>query len=207
MPDFTNYPFARHSLDVSRETREKFDRYAQLLLKWQKVINLVGPSTLEELPERHFLDSVQLIKYIPDRQIKLADMGSGAGFPGLVLAMLGVAEVHLIEVDVRKATFLREVSRETNTPVFIHDDRVEDVSIPDLDVITARALSPLRDLLTMTNKLATPGHPATCLFLKGEKADEEVLKAHKRWNFSLETYQSVTDKSGKILKINNLIAK
>ncbi len=207
MPDFINYPFAKYGLDVSRETREKFNHYSELLLKWQKVINLVSEATLEELPVRHFLDSAQLIKYIPDKNIKLADLGSGAGFPGLVLAMLGVADVHLIESDVRKATFLREVSRETNTKVTVHDDRVEDTSIPSLDFITARALAPLKDLLVMADKLTTPQHPVTCLFMKGEKTAEELSKAQKRWNFTLEQYQSITDQTGKILKINNLKEK
>ncbi len=190
-----------------------FNRYCELLLKWQKVINLVSDTTLEELAERHFLDSAQLIKFIPNKQIKLADMGSGAGFPGLVLAMMGVAEVHLIESDIRKATFLREVSRETlggnKEPqrVFIHDDRVEDTVIEGLDIITARALSPLRDLLVMTNKLAGDNGNFTALFLKGEKADEEIAQAKKRWNFDVEAHQSITDSTGKVLKINNLKAK
>jgi 16S rRNA (guanine527-N7)-methyltransferase len=203
LPDFTNYPFAKYGLDVSRETREKFNRYAELLLKWQKTINLVSDTTLEDLAMRHFLDSAQLIKYIPDKKIKLADLGSGAGFPGLVLAMLGVAEVHLIESDIRKATFLREVSRETNTRVIVHDDRVEDTTIADIDLITARALAPLRDLLVMAQKLSAPA----CLFLKGEKTVEEVEKAQKRFNFVLEIHQSVTDETGKILYINNLSGK
>ena len=204
MPDFINYPFAKYDLDVSRETCEKFNRYAELLLKWQKTINLVSDTTLEDMAERHFLDSVQLIKYIPNKQIKLADMGSGAGFPGVILAMLGVAEVHLIESDIRKATFLREVSRETNTKVIVHDDRVEDTAIANIDLITARALAPLRDLLVMSLKLATPGHKFACLFMKGEKTTEEIDKAQKRCNFTLETHQSITDNTGKILYINNL---
>ena len=207
MPDFINYPFAKYGFDVSRETREKFNRYSELLLKWQNTINLVSDTTLEELPVRHFLDSAQLIKYIPNLQIKMADLGSGAGFPGLVLAMMGVAEVHLIESDVRKATFLREVSRETSTKVFVHDDRVEDTTIEGLDLITARALAPLKDLLTMADKLSTPDHTPVCLFMKGEKADEELEKAQKRWNFKFETFQSVTDNTGKIFKINNLNKK
>ncbi|MCK5555653.1 MAG: 16S rRNA (guanine(527)-N(7))-methyltransferase RsmG, partial [Alphaproteobacteria bacterium] len=172
MPDFINYPFEKYDLDVSRETREKFNQYADILLKWQKVINLVGKGTLEDMASRHFLDSVQLIKYIPNKRVRLVDMGSGAGFPGLVLAMMGMEEVHLIESDVRKATFLREVSRETQTKVFIYDDRVEDMVIPDLDFMTARALAPLRDLLTMAKKLSTPDREYTCLFMKGEKTDE-----------------------------------
>ena len=204
MPDFINYPFEKYDLDVSRETREKFNQYADILLKWQKVINLVGDGTLEEMALRHFLDSVQLIKYIPNKRVRLVDMGSGAGFPGLVLAMMGMEEVHLIESDVRKATFLREVSRETQTKVFIYDDRVEDVVIPDLDFMTARALAPLRDLLTMTKKLSTPDREYTCLFMKGEKTDEELVKAKKLWNFTLETFLSITSPEGKILKISNI---
>ena len=207
LPDFINYPFAKYGLDVSRETREKFNRYAELLSKWQNTINLVSDTTLEDMAERHFLDSAQLIKYIPNKQIKLADMGSGAGFPGLILAMLGIAEVHLIESDIRKATFLREVSRETNTKVIVHDDRVEDTAIADLDLITARALAPLRDLLVMSLKLATPGHKFACLFMKGEKTAEELDKAQKRYNFTLDTHQSITDNTGKILYINNLSSK
>lgn len=203
LPDFIDYPFAKYEIDVSRETREKFNHYAELLLKWQKTINLVSETTLEDLAERHFLDSAQLIKYIPEKQIKLADMGSGAGFPGLVLAMLGVADVHLIESDVRKATFLREVSRETNTKITVHDDRVEDTIIPDIDLITARALAPLRELLVMAQKLSAPA----CLFLKGEKTAGEIEKAQKRYNFNIETHQSITDKTGKILYINNLDQK
>ncbi len=204
MPDFLNYLFVKSGLDVSRETREKFRRYTELLLKWQKVINLVSDASLEDMAERHFLDSAQLIKYIPNKQIKLVDMGSGAGFPGMVLSMLGMTDVHLIESDVRKATFLREVSRETNTPVTIHDDRVEDTKIPDIDVITARAMAPLQELLTLSDSISTEGHPFFCLLLKGEKAEEEIIKARKRWNFTLEMQQSITDKDGRVLKINNL---
>jgi len=203
LPDFINYKFEKHGLDVSRETREKFNRYAELLLKWQNTINLVSEATLEELAERHFLDSAQMIKYIPEKNIKLVDMGSGAGFPGLILAMLGVADVHLVESDVRKATFLREVSRETNTQVTVHDDRVEDITIDGIDLVTARALAPLKELLTMSKQLGA----TNCLFLKGEKTKEEVEKAQKRFKFDLETYQSVTDNTGKILKINNLTDK
>ena len=161
-------------------------------------------STLEDMTSRHFLDSAQLIKHIPNKQIKLADMGAGAGFPGLVLAMMGVGEVHLIESDVRKATFLREISREIQTKVFVYDDRVENTSIPDLNFITARALAPLKDLLTLAEKLSAPSQDYTCLFMKGEKTEEEIIKAQKQWNFKIEIIQSITSPEGKILKINNI---
>lgn len=207
MPDNLQTCFERHGFVVSRETMEKLGVYQALLVKWQKAINLVSPTTIEDAPERHFFDSAQMFRYIPDVDIRLADMGSGAGFPGLVLALLGVREVHLIESDVRKATFLREVSRETSTPVTIHDRRVEDVKIENLDVITARALASLKDLLVHASSLGTDGHPFYCLFAKGLQHGEEVEKAQKQWSFGLDTYPSETDISGKILKITDLSKK
>ena len=203
MPDFSSYPFEKHGLEVSFEAREKFARYAALLTKWQKAINLVGADTMENMLERHFLDSAQIFPFLPDKNIRLADMGSGAGFPGMVLAILDIFDVHLIESDLRKATFLREVSRETNTPVTIHDDRVEDVSIENLNVVTARALAPLKDLLRMAHYLKSP----RCIFLKGEKTEEEIEKAKKEWNFDLSMHTSITDFRSKVLIINNLIKK
>jgi 16S rRNA (guanine527-N7)-methyltransferase len=204
LPDFTQYNFGKYGLDVSRETCEKFNRYAQLLVKWQKTINLVSNNTLDDLALRHFVDSAQLIKYIPDKNIKLVDMGSGAGFPALVLAMLGVADVHLVESDIRKAVFLREVSRETKTPVTVHDVRVENIVIGDVDLITARALAPLADLLAMAEKITTGAKTPDCLFLKGEKYAEELKTAQTGFRFDSEVFNSLTDKAGRVLKINNI---
>lgn len=206
MPEFNTEIFARHDIDVSRETLAQFERYVVLLSKWQKVINLVGESTLEDIVTRHFLDSAQLIRHIPDNGVRLVDMGSGAGFPGMVLALLGVQDVHLVESDIRKATFLREVSRETaKGRVKIHDDRVEDTKIESVNIVTARALAPLKDLLMMARKVSDDNF--TCLFLKGEKADEEIEKAQKRYKFDIEIFPSITDDTGKLLKISNLSDK
>jgi len=157
--------------------------------------------------ERHFFDSAQLLRYVKDIDVRLADLGSSARFPGMVLAMLGVRDVHLVEADIRKATFLREVSRETGTPVTIHDVRVEDEDIPDIDVITARALAPLTDLLVMVERLATPGHPVYCIFPKGIQYQEEIDKAKKRWDFEAEIFASEADLSGKILRIGPVTKK
>ncbi len=225
--------FKKHGLEVSRETCERFNVYAKLLLKWQKTVNLVSEATLANLGERHFFDSAQLVKYLPHAPVKLADMGAGAGFPGLVLGMMGVGEVHLIESDVRKATFLRtvagteafrqqrgapdeNVSRETSGPsippqsgqrdyrsIVVHDDRVDSVAIEGLDIITARALAPLVDLLGMAHRLAA-GNDIKCLFLKGEKYEEELEKAQKRFDFNLEIHDSLSDSSGKILAITGV---
>ncbi len=199
--------FVRHGFYVSRETVEQLAVYQNLLMKWQKAINLVGPATLDAVTERHFFDSAQLFRFMPNVDVRLVDMGSGAGFPGLVLAMLGVREVHLIESDVRKATFLREVSRETKTAVTVHDTRVEDCEIGHIDVFTARALAPLKDLLAYMDRLSTPDHPAYGLFMKGLQAQEEIDKAAKTWSFDVDIYPSMTDLSGKIIKISNLKKK
>ena len=185
---------------------EKLELYEALLQKWQKAINLVGPLTITETAERHFYDSAQMLRYIPDVNIKLVDMGSGAGFPGMVLAILGVKEVHLIESDVRKATFLREVSRETKTPIILHDKRAEDCKIEGVDVFTARAMAPLKDLLDYMAQLTTK---SACygLFLKGGQYEDEIAKARKKWEFVTDIQQSETDVTGKIIRVSRLMPK
>lgn len=204
MPETIKAVFEKYGLNVSRETFDKLEAYNGLLLKWQKAINLISPTTVDDAAERHFYDSAQILKYIPSKDIVLADMGSGAGFPGLVLAILGVRDVHLIESDIRKATFLREVSRETSTPVVVHDVRIEECKLPPVDVFTARALAPLRDLLGYVRKTRDEGHRCTAIFMKGGQYQEELDKAHKKYKFSAEVFQSDTDSAGKIIKINNL---
>ena len=207
MPEIFKNTFERHGFFVSRETLDKFEAYNALLRKWQNAINLVGPTTIDDAAERHFFDSAQMFRYIPDIEVTLADLGSGAGFPGLVLAMLGVKNVHLVESDIRKATFLREVSRETSTPVTVHDKRIEDTVIPDLDVITARALAPLQDLLAHVDRLRTPSRPIYAVLAKGLQHGEEIDKARKTWDFELEVFPSESDMSGKVLRIKHLVKK
>ena len=194
--------FDRQVLPLSPETEEKLRIYESLLRKWQKVINLVGPSTLENIIEKHFMESAQLIKYIHSNEIVIADMGSGAGFPGMVLAIMGVKNVHLIESDARKAVFLQNVSRETLTPVTVHNLRVEECVIPHIDIITARALAPLKDLLGLMAKLA-PGDSARGLFLKGARAGDEIAEARRHWEFRAEVYNGL----GKIVEISALSKK
>lgn len=197
--------FAQNNIVVSRETIEKLSIYANLLVKWQKAINLVGPATVENLITRHFIDSAQLFWYIKTPETtRLADLGSGAGFPGLVLAIMGVKDVHLVESDIRKSTFLREVSRETKTPVTVHDIRIEDVNVPNIDLITARALAPLSDLLKHAKKLKISDHPMNGLFLKGANYQEEIEKAQKTYQFTPEVHQSITDLEAKIIAISGL---
>ena len=185
----TLYP----TLPVSQDIAAKLQVYEQLLKKWQKAINLVGPSTLGDVAGRHFMDSIQLIDYIEKKDISLADIGSGAGFPGMVLAILGIKDVHLVESDTRKAVFLQTVSRETNTPVTIYNTRIEDCKLPPIDTLTARALASLDDLLGFTIQIT----PRIALFLKGARLDEEVAVARKKWAFDCKIY-------GGIIEISNL---
>ena len=186
--------FAKNGLSVSRETIEKLNIYNNLVIKWQKAINLVAPSTLKESAERHFLDSAQLYPWVAGQSI--IDLGSGAGFPGLVLAMMGV-NVTLVESDQRKAIFLHEVSRETKTPVIIHACRIEDVRETAAEVVTARALAPLNDLLAhMRHLKITRG-----VFLKGEQAQSEINTAKSNYDFDYKAQNSLTDAKSSLIKI------
>ncbi len=187
---------------VSRETRERLDLYADLLRKWQRSINLVGPRTLDDLWNRHFTDSAQLLPLISPSARVLVDFGSGAGFPGLVLAILGIAEVHLIESDQRKATFLREVARATSTPVTVHAKRIEQVTPFPADVVSARALAPLGDLLGFAALFLRPD--SICLFPKGQMAEDELSAASKTWIMTVDRIQSVTDSSATILRLSQV---
>jgi 16S rRNA (guanine527-N7)-methyltransferase len=187
---------------VSRETRERLEVYAGLLRKWQPVINLVGPRTLTDLWNRHFVDSAQLHGLMPPNARTLVDLGSGAGFPGLVLAILGVPDVHLIESDQRKATFLREVARATGASVTVHAARIEKVTPFHADVVSARALAPLVDLLALASPFL--GGNSICLFPKGQQADDEVCAAAKTWNMAVDRIQSITDPSASILRVSEV---
>ena len=190
---------------ASRETMEKLDRYAALLTQWSEKFNLVAPSTLPHIWSRHFLDSAQLFPLIPkreDRQL-LADLGSGAGFPGLVLSAMGVPNVHLVESTGKKADFLRTVIAELGLDAVVRQNRIEDLIDFRADIITARALAPLKELLPLVMPLLRKG--TICLFLKGQNADAELTESQKYWMFDTERQQSLSDPSGSVLIIKNLI--
>ena len=193
---------------VSRETVEKLEHYHALLLKWQKTINLVSPNTLDEAWDRHFQDSLQILPFCSKGAKSLIDLGSGAGFPGLVLAVARPdfcpdLSVTLVESDERKCAFLRTVSRETDTPVTLLNERIEALSLEKTpDLISARALAPLPRLLGWMHDLSVP----TGIFPKGEKADQEIREAQKSWSFTLEKHQSITDPAAKILVMKGLKA-
>lgn len=195
-------------MPVSRETMGRFECYAQLLHKWQKTINLVSRDSLADLWRRHFLDSAQLAELIPgDRPITILDMGSGAGFPGLVLAMLGLDHgrqwsVHLVESDSRKAAFLSTVARETGIQAVIHNKRIENLDLIQVDVITARALAPLDKLINYASRFLTP--EGQCLWLKGVGVEDELTAAGKTWKMTIERIPSRSGSTGVILRIREI---
>jgi 16S rRNA (guanine527-N7)-methyltransferase len=195
---------------VSRETIVKLSTYEALLRQWQRTINLVAPSTLDQVWSRHFADSAQLLALAPAGAKSWLDLGSGAGFPGLVLAIIlaerGGASVTLIESDTRKAAFLAEVARQTGVPVDILRARIENSATQaKVDVITARALAPLPRLLDLAGTYFSA--ETVGLFLKGREAQAEVDQALKRWEFLSALHPSLTDSDGRVVEVRALKAK
>lgn len=192
--------------NVSRETIERLDAYAALLLRWSERINLVSPKSLEALWERHFLDSAQLLAHAGDARV-WADLGSGGGFPGLVVAILAQEthpdlKFHLIEADQRKAVFLRTVAREVGIGVDVIAERIENVPALGADIVSARALAALSQLLSYSAIHLAPGGRA--LFLKGKDAQNELSIARKHWRFDCKTITSKTHPDSVILSIGDI---
>jgi 16S rRNA (guanine527-N7)-methyltransferase len=196
----------RAATGVSRETTDRLERYAAALRKWQPAINLVGPKTLADLWRRHMLDSAQLLAQLPPAGGgPLVDLGSGAGFPGLVLAICGVPDVHLIESDQRKAVFLTEVARQTDTAVIVHRTRIEDVDAFPAAVVTARALAPLPDLLGLAARFSA--EKTLGLFLKGRDWQRELILAQEGWMMRATPVPSTLDPDSVVLRVENLRRK
>ena len=192
---------------VSRETGERLDILAGELRRWQQVKNLVGPKTLDRVWTRHIADSLQLLDIRPEAKSWL-DLGSGAGFPGLVLGIAALERdgmrVDLVESNGRKCAFLRHVARLTGAPVTVHQARAEAVigRFIGSDVVTARALAPLSQLLAWTEALLTTG--TTGLFFKGREVAAELTEAAKSWRFEAELVPSRTDSDARIVRIQSL---
>lgn len=193
---------------VSRETAALFDRYVALLEKWQKIKNLVGPATLAEVWTRHIADSAQLDALAPKAETWV-DLGSGAGFPGLVIAIMRREDpdfhMELVESNGRKCAFLREVSREFGLNVTVRDGRIEDVLAgwtAPVDVVSARALAPLSALLGLSSELLKTG--AIGLFPKGQDVEHELTEASKYWRINALTVASKTDPKARIVRVEAL---
>lgn len=193
---------------VSHETESRLDLFVNLFLRWQKAVQLVAKSTLPRLWTRHIADSLQLLALAPDATT-WADLGSGGGFPGLIVA-IAIADrpgalVHLVESDSRKAAFLREAARVTGGPVKVHNERIESAAerMGPVDVVTARALAPLPKLLDFARPLLSDG--ARCLFLKGQDVDSELTEAAKSWIIRSSVQPSLTDPGGRIVVIEQAV--
>jgi 16S rRNA (guanine527-N7)-methyltransferase len=187
---------------VSRETLERMKLYVDLLLKWQKSVRLIGPSTINDLWRRHILDSTQLLTIVPPKACNLVDFGSGAGLPGFVLAILGVPDVHLVESNIRKCAFLRAAATLTNTTVTIHNTRIENLTNLSADTITARTLGPLDDLLNLSEPYLIPS--TVCIFSKGQGVKQELTRVTKNWNMEIECIQSKTHATGTIVRMEKI---
>lgn len=197
--------FARQA-NVSRETFERLEIYAATLAKWNPRINLVAKSTLGDLWTRHFFDSAQVFDIAPPGR-RWVDLGSGGGFPGLVIAAIAVEKrpelrVTLVESDQRKSMFLRTVAREMGVEVQVIAKRIEDIPALEADILSARALAPLDHLLSFADRHLAP--EGVALFPKGENADKEIEESLASWRFVAEKFNSKTDSNAVILKIGGI---
>lgn len=201
----------RAATGVSRETAERFEAWRALLDKWCARINLVGPATKDDFWRRHALDSVQVLDVAPRPAAgvvqRWADLGSGAGFPGLAVALAAAdvgrtVEVHLIEASAKRAAFLREAARATGAPVVVRAMKAEDLAGERFDVITARAFAPLTRLFAYAESLWK--NDTVGVFLKGREAEVELTDAAKSWRFHFDTRPSRSDPNGQLVRIEGL---
>ena len=194
-------------LSVSRESFARIEAYVQLLLAWQAKINLIGPSTIEDIWRRHVLDSLQLLPLMRSSTEAIADLGSGAGIPGLILALGGNLRVDLYESNGKKVAFLREAIRQTMAPAAVHQIRLETLEdhLPERipQYVTARALAPIEKLLLWAEPFLKRG--AIGLFHKGQGVDSELNEATKFWKIgAIRKHASLTDSDGTILEVKEI---
>jgi 16S rRNA (guanine527-N7)-methyltransferase len=195
--------------NVSRETIEKLVTYADLLVHWQKKTNLVGPSTINDIWWRHFYDSAQLLplvlanyhNYNENTPLKWLDFGAGAGLPGLVVSIMGGGEVHLVESNGKKCTFMRQVIRETGANAVVHQCRIENLEPFSVDIITSRALASIEQLMVFAQPFIKKN--TEIWFLKGQDVDEELTKLTISMNIPIIRYKSKTDPKGVVLQIRS----
>lgn len=193
----------KQNFEFLKKSIPNLEKFSEIVLKWQKSLNLISKNTVSDIWNRHILDSAQLYLYLPADASVLVDIGSGAGFPGIVLAILNkeldgpVRQFYLIESDVKKCIFLNEVVRQLDLPVRVMNERIEKISDIKADVLTARALADVSTLLKWSEQLRSA--KTTCLFLKGGSVDQELEKLSS--DFRIEKIPSLTDQKGIIIRI------
>lgn len=187
------------------EATDRLAAYLALLEKWQRRINLVGSGAMQDPWRRHILDSAQLLPLLPAGSPSIADLGTGAGFPGVVLAIMGNVRVHLVESNARKCAFLSEVLRITETNATIHHQRIESLAPLAMDVVTARGCANLLTLLDYAKPLLAPS--GICLFLKGESVGGELTESQKKWRMRIQRITSRSDPAGVVLKLSAIVPR
>jgi 16S rRNA (guanine527-N7)-methyltransferase len=181
---------------------DRLRRFADLLLRWNATLNLIAARDAAVVWERHIADSLQLVPLMPDGVARCVDLGTGGGFPGLVLAIATGVPFDLIESDRRKAAFLRTAVLETGAPATVHCCRIEDATVAPAGLVTARALAPLPRLLPLAARFLIDN--GTCLFLKGAKVEDEVLAAERDWSMTVQRVPSTTSADGMVLRVTGL---
>ncbi|MDA5192390.1 16S rRNA (guanine(527)-N(7))-methyltransferase RsmG [Govanella unica] len=193
------------TMNVPRETLDGLRVYVRVLLDWQERLNLVGQSTIPDLWRRHILDSAQILQHIPDWQTRprvWADLGTGAGFPGMVLALMGAGHVHLFEKSPRKCQFLRAAAEASGADVSVHEGHSDEFEAGAVDVLVSRACAPLNRLLGLAAPFFGPNSVA--YFHKGQNLDDELTEATKYWNMETKIFQSCTDPRGRLIRVKGL---
>lgn len=187
--------------DLDQQKIENLEEFIILLLKENNNFNLIGNSTIPDIWNRHIVDSAQIMKFI-DSDKKIADFGTGAGFPGIILSILGVKKIHLIEKSIRKCEFLRKAKILSSNPIFIHQAKLEELENEKFDIITSRALASLDKLLSYSQKFLS--ETGFAIFLKGKNLKNELIEAQKKFDFNYELFDSLTSQESKIIKISNI---
>jgi 16S rRNA (guanine527-N7)-methyltransferase len=185
---------------LTPDAAARLHRFAELLLRWNAKLNLIAAGDTTVIWNRHIADSLQLVKLMPAGTARAIDLGTGGGFPGLVLAIATGIRFDLIESDRRKAAFLRTAVLETGATATVHNCRIEDASVPPASLVTARALAPLPRLLDLAVPMLMPD--GICLFLKGAKTADEMTAAQQHWTMRTESIQSETNPDGIVLRIS-----
>jgi 16S rRNA (guanine527-N7)-methyltransferase len=181
---------------------KNLEDFVALLLQENDNFNFIGKSTIENIWDRHILDSAQLLRFVDNKNLKFADFGSGAGFPGIVLSILGLREIHLIEKSFRKSEFLRRAKVFSQNKIFVQQSKLEEMAALEFDCIVSRALAPLEQLLIYTQKfLKKDGY---CLFLKGKNLVKEIELAKKTFQFEYELHPSLTSQESNIIKVSKI---
>ena len=193
-------------LGVSRESIVRLETLVTVTQTWQSRINLIAPSTVPDIWTRHILDSAQLLPLIHKNTSAIADLGSGGGFPSLVLAAIQPASVHMFESNAKKSAFLAEALRQMGVKGFVHTERLEQrkpvKGLPQVQIVTARAFAPLGELLSYAEPFFAKG--ATGLFHKGQDVDAELTRAAKSWNITAQKHSSLTDSQAVILEVKEI---